>query len=57
MTHEFFATAPRGAEDLLLAELEALGAEGPKARTGGVAFHGPLALGYRACLWSRVAGR
>lgn len=57
MTHEFFATAPRGAEDLLAAELEAIGAQGAHARTGGVGFRGPLALGYRACLWSRVAGR
>jgi 23S rRNA (guanine2445-N2)-methyltransferase / 23S rRNA (guanine2069-N7)-methyltransferase len=55
--HEFFATAPRGAEDLLAAELAALGAERPKARTGGVAFAGPLSLGYRACLWSRLASR
>ncbi|PRQ06199.1 bifunctional 23S rRNA (guanine(2069)-N(7))-methyltransferase RlmK/23S rRNA (guanine(2445)-N(2))-methyltransferase RlmL [Enhygromyxa salina] len=57
MTHEFFATAPRGAEDLLAAELETIGAERPRARTGGVGFHGSLGLGYRACLWSRVAGR
>jgi len=57
VTHEFFATAPHGAEDLLVTELLALGVEAPKQRIGGVAFAGPLALGYRACLWSRTASR
>jgi 23S rRNA (guanine2445-N2)-methyltransferase / 23S rRNA (guanine2069-N7)-methyltransferase len=55
--HDYYATAPRGAEDLLAAELTALGIEGPKPRTGGVAFAGSLSLGYRACLWSRTASR
>ena len=54
---EFFATAPRGTTDLLLAELRALGIEDCKETIGGVAFRGPLAHGYRACLWSRVANR
>ncbi|HLT38198.1 MAG TPA: THUMP domain-containing protein, partial [Enhygromyxa sp.] len=57
MPHEFHATTPRGSEDLLVAELTALGVEAPRARNGGVAFAGPLALGYRACLWSRLASR
>lgn len=57
MIHDFYATAPRGAEDLLATELTALGIESPKARTGGVAFAGSLSLGYRACLWSRTASR
>lgn len=57
MSHDFFATAPHGAEDLLATELESLGVEDPRQRTGGVAFEGPLALGYRVCLWSRLAGR
>ncbi len=57
MSHEFYATAPRGAEELLAAELEQLGVEAPKARTGGVAFVGALADGYRVCLWSRIASR
>lgn len=55
--HEFHATTPRGTEDLLAAELTALGVEAPRARNRGVAFAGPLALGYRACLWSRIASR
>ena len=57
MSLEFFATAAPGAEDLLRAELEELGAEQLRQRTGGVAFRGPLELGYRVCLWSRIAGR
>ncbi|MFO7562945.1 MAG: bifunctional 23S rRNA (guanine(2069)-N(7))-methyltransferase RlmK/23S rRNA (guanine(2445)-N(2))-methyltransferase RlmL [Enhygromyxa sp.] len=57
MHYEFYATVPRGAEDLLAAELRSFGAESPKPRTGGVAFSGPLGLAYRACLWSRVASR
>ena len=54
---EFFATAPRGTTDLLLAELRTLGVTDCKETIGGVAFRGELALGYRACLWSRVANR
>jgi 23S rRNA (guanine2445-N2)-methyltransferase / 23S rRNA (guanine2069-N7)-methyltransferase len=57
VTHEFHATAPRGAEDLLVAELASLGIEGAKAKTGGVAFSGSLLAGYRVCLWSRIASR
>lgn len=53
----FFATAPRGLVELLADELRALGAEGVRLQPAGVYFTGPLALGYRACLWSRLAGR
>jgi 23S rRNA (guanine2445-N2)-methyltransferase / 23S rRNA (guanine2069-N7)-methyltransferase len=53
----FFATAPRGLEELLAAELGALGATSTRLQPAGVAFAGPLALGYRACLWSRLASR
>ena len=28
-----------------------------RERAAGVAFSGPLAIGYRACLWSRIANR
>jgi 23S rRNA (guanine2445-N2)-methyltransferase / 23S rRNA (guanine2069-N7)-methyltransferase len=52
-----FATAPKGVEPLLAEELRALGATGVKETRAGVAFEGPLALAYRACLWSRVASR
>jgi 23S rRNA (guanine2445-N2)-methyltransferase / 23S rRNA (guanine2069-N7)-methyltransferase len=55
--HEFFATAPHGAEDLLVTELATLGVEAARQRNGGASFEGPLELGYRVCLWSRLAGR
>lgn len=55
MTHRYFASAPRGFEDLLQAELERLGAAGSRLKPGGVEFSGPLETGYRACLWSRLA--
>ncbi len=53
----FIATAPAGVEPLLAAELAELGAAAPRPVRGGVAFHGPLELAYRACLWSRTASR
>ena len=55
-TQRFFATCSRGTEEPLTAELRELGAEVEPTR-GGVAFTGDLELGYRACLWSRVASR
>src|SRR3990172_4611274 len=56
-TYHFFATCPRNTEGLLLGELRALGADGAVETRAGVSFTGPLALAYRACLWSRVASR
>src|SRR3569832_1482192 len=56
-SHAFFATTPKGLESLLLAELAALGAAELRETRAGVAFHGPLALAYRAWLWSRLANR
>lgn len=52
-----FATAPKGLELLLVAELKALGAANPAEKLAGVTFTGDLALAYRACLWSRLANR
>ncbi len=52
-----FATAPRGVEPLLAAELTRLGATDTKERKGGIAFVGDLECAYRACLWSRLANR
>ena len=80
---QFFATAAKGAEALLVDELQAIAADaaiaaekaeaagdpatgaaraagdsaGVTLERGGVSFDGPLALGYRACLWSRLAQR
>lgn len=56
-TLPFFATAPRGLEELLAAELATLGAAAIKLQPAGVLFQGPLQVGYRVCLWSRLAGR
>ena len=53
----FFATAPQGLIELLADELRGLGADAVRLQPAGVYFHGPLALGYRVCLWSRLAGR
>jgi 23S rRNA (guanine2445-N2)-methyltransferase / 23S rRNA (guanine2069-N7)-methyltransferase len=54
---ELFATSPKGAEPLLESELESLGASGVRVTRSGVAFRGSLETAYRACLWSRTAGR
>ncbi len=53
----FFATAPRGLEELLAGELTSLGLDGVRVRRGGVEFGGALASAYRVCLWSRLANR
>jgi 23S rRNA (guanine2445-N2)-methyltransferase / 23S rRNA (guanine2069-N7)-methyltransferase len=53
----FVATVPKGFADLLAGELTALGAQNVKEAGGGVGFEGPLAMGYRACLESRLTSR
>jgi 23S rRNA (guanine2445-N2)-methyltransferase / 23S rRNA (guanine2069-N7)-methyltransferase len=53
----FFATTPKGMEPLLADELSALGADSVRTTRAGVSFEGALEVGYRACLWSRVASR
>ncbi|HJT99212.1 MAG TPA: bifunctional 23S rRNA (guanine(2069)-N(7))-methyltransferase RlmK/23S rRNA (guanine(2445)-N(2))-methyltransferase RlmL, partial [Rhodanobacteraceae bacterium] len=52
----YFATCAKGLEYLLRDELRALGADAHE-RLAGVEFAGDLALGYRACLESRLASR
>ena len=54
---QWFAACPRGLENLLAAELDSLGAERTRETVAGVYFHGPSVMGYRACLWSRLANR
>ncbi len=54
---QWFAACPRGLENLLCAELTELGASDVRETIAGVHFSGPRALGYRACLWSRLANR
>ncbi len=56
-TLPFFATAPKGISDLLVSELQSLGATATKETRAGVQFEGPLEVAYRACLWSRLANR
>ncbi len=55
--HRFVATVPRGFADLLATEIAALGASNVRESSGGVSFEGPLTIGYRACLESRLASR
>jgi 23S rRNA (guanine2445-N2)-methyltransferase / 23S rRNA (guanine2069-N7)-methyltransferase len=53
----FVATCTRGAEEVLAAELTALGLGPCTTDRGAVSFGGPLDHGYTACLWSRIASR
>jgi len=53
----FFATTPKGLSELLREELMSLGAEAVKIQPSGATFEGTLEVGYRACLWSRLANR
>lgn len=55
--HRYFISCPRGLAPLLHAELEALGGRGVISEPGGCRVRGPLAFGYRMCLWSRLASR
>jgi 23S rRNA (guanine2445-N2)-methyltransferase / 23S rRNA (guanine2069-N7)-methyltransferase len=54
---QWFAACPKGLEALLAAELATLGAQSTRETVAGVYFDGPVALAYRACLWSRLANR
>jgi putative N6-adenine-specific DNA methylase len=56
-SERFFASAPRGLEDLLLQEVTALGAARPSVVPGGVSFSGDWRCCYRVNFWSRIASR
>ena len=56
-TLALFATTAKGMEELLVAEMRALGGHDVEASRAGVAFRGGLEVAYRVCLWSRVANR
>jgi putative N6-adenine-specific DNA methylase len=56
-SESFFASAPRGLEELLLAEVSSLGAKEAAAVPGGVAFAGDWTTCYRVNFWSRIASR
>ena len=57
MTLKFFATAPKGIEELLGSELDALGALNVKLTVAGVHFQGGWDVAYKALLYSRLASR
>ena len=57
VSRAYFATCAKGLEYLLRDELAALGASDVHEKLAGVAFAGELAIGYRACLESRLASR
>lgn len=54
---KWFASCPKGLEELLASELESLGADQVRLTVAGVYADGPLEFAYRACLWSRLANR
>ena len=56
-SYQFFATCPKGVEDLLAKECEQLGLNEIHQATAGVGFEGALRDGYQLCLWSRLASR
>src|SRR5580698_11305129 len=51
------ASCPRGLADLLVKELESLGARNIRERATGVTCQGTLECAYRVCLGSRTANR
>lgn len=53
----FFATSPKGLSELLREELISFGAKAVKVQPSGTTFEGDLEVGYRTCLWSRLANR
>jgi 23S rRNA (guanine2445-N2)-methyltransferase / 23S rRNA (guanine2069-N7)-methyltransferase len=55
--NNFFATAPRGLEELLADELRGLNLDAVQVQRGGVLFQADLIGAYRACLWSRIGNR
>ena len=56
-TFSFFATCPKGVEDMLANECEQLGISDIKQQAAGIAFEGVIADAYKLCLWSRLASR
>ena len=54
---QFFASCPKGFEDLLRLELTQLGIEQVHESFSGAPFEGDLKDAYKACLWSRLASR
>jgi len=57
MEMDFFATAAKGVEDVLAAEITRLGVSAVTLEKGGVRFKGGMKDCYRANLWLRTAHR
>jgi len=57
MEMDFFATAAKGVEEVLAAEIEKLGVSSVTLEKGGVRFKGGMKDCYRANLWLRTAHR
>ena len=57
MSHHFVATTSKGLEPILAEELRAMGIGVDAVGRGVVYFVGKLHVGYRACLFSRIASR
>lgn len=53
----YFATCPKGLENLLKQELDDLGSSETRETVAGVYFSGDLLLACKVCLWSRLANR
>jgi putative N6-adenine-specific DNA methylase len=53
----FFSTCPRGLEEVLSQEIQALGGQEIRSTPGGVECQGPFSLCYRLNLESRIASR
>jgi putative N6-adenine-specific DNA methylase len=54
---KFFVTSAKGLEELVAAELTALGISDSRTERGGVSFNGSFEEGCKACLWLRTASR
>lgn len=54
---EYYATCPKGLEQLLIQEIKAIGAEFKRETVGGVWFDADLKTAYKVCLWSRIANK
>ena len=57
VNQQYFASCPKGLEDLLQKEIQSLGAARVSAAYSGVHFEGNLKTAYKVCLWSRVSSR
>ena len=55
--YRYFATCPKGMEDLLAHECTNLQLQEVVLSQGGVYFSGDLKAAYSMCLWSRLASR